>query len=166
MDGEKRLVVFHSASGNTEKVAQAVAEALSADVEQIQEVKPRPIDIRGKGLGNFLNMGRVAFGALVGRATPIKEAQRDPAGYDLVVIGTPVYAGSLAGPVRAYLDRYRSGFKAVAFFCTGEGPHNEKVFQQMEAVCGKSPKAVRAFHAPEIRAGEFRPQVEEFIAGL
>ena len=166
MDDRKVLVVFHSASGNTRQVAQAIAEALPADVEQIQEVKPRPIDIRGTGLRNVLNMGRVAFGAFIGRATPIKEAQRDPAAYDLVVIGTPVYAGSVAGPVRAYLDRYRSGLKAVAFFCTGEDPHNTKVFRQMEALCTKSPEAVFAFHAPRLRAGEFRPQVDAFISGL
>jgi menaquinone-dependent protoporphyrinogen IX oxidase len=166
MDGEKTLVVFHSSSGNTKKAGQAIAEALSVDVEQIREVNPHRVDIKGKGLGNFLNMGRAVLTAIRGRTTPIEEAQQDPADYDLILIGTPVYAGSLTGPVRAYIERYRSQLKEVAFFCTGEDPHNEKVFQQMEEACGKAPRAVFAFHAPKVKEGKFGPQVEEFVARL
>jgi len=166
MDGERTLVIFHSSSGNTKKAGQAIAEALSADIEQIREINPRPVDIKGKGLGNFLNMGRAVFPAIRGRTTPIEEAQQDPAGYDLILIGTPVYAGSLPGPVRAYIEQYRPQLREVAFFCTGEDPHNEKIFQQMEEACGKAPRAVFAFHAPKVRVGEFGPQVEEFIAKL
>jgi hypothetical protein len=36
----------------------------------------------------------------------------------------------------------------------------------MEAACGKAPKAVFAFHAPKIKAGEFSSQVEAFISRL
>jgi flavodoxin len=166
MEGEQVLVVFHSASGNTGKVAEAIAEALSADIEQIREVNPRPVNIQGKELGDFMNMGRVVLAAIAGRATPIEEAQHDPAGYGLVVVGTPVYAGSVPGPVRAYIKRYRADFKEVAFFCTGEDPNNAGVFERLERICGKAPRAVSAFHAPQVRSGEFLPQVEEFVAGL
>ena len=166
MDEKRALLVFHSASGNTKKVAEAIAQALAADIEQIREVNPRPVDIKGKGLGNFLNMGRVVLAAIAGRATPIEKAQHDPAGYGLVVVGTPVYAGSVPGPVRAYLKRYRADFKEVAFFCTGEDPNNAGVFERLERICSKAPRAVCAFHAPQVRSGEFLPQVEEFVAGL
>lgn len=165
MSGKKVLVVFHSSSGNTKKVAEAIAEALSADVEQIREVNPRPVDIKGKGLGNFFNVGRVVFGAITGRTTPIEESEHDLADYDLVLIGTPVYANSLPMPVRAYIVRHRPKFKDVAFFCTGEAP-NKRIFQLMEKACGKSPRAVRDFRAPEIKADEFHPQVGEFVSGL
>ena len=124
MEGKQVLVVFHSSSGNTRKVAEAIAEALPADIEQIREVHPRPVDIKGSGLGNLLNMGRVVFAVRGGRATPIEEAQHDPADYGLIVVGTPVYAGSVPGPVRAYLETYRPNFREVAFFCTGEDPNN------------------------------------------
>jgi hypothetical protein len=79
-------------------------------------------------------MGRAVLSAIAGRATPIREAQYDPADYGLVLIGTPVYANSRPGPVRAYLDRCRLRFREVAFFCTGEGPNNERIFEQMEEV--------------------------------
>ena len=108
-------------------------------VQPIREVNPRPVDIKGKGLGNFLNMGRAVFGALAGRAVPIEESAHSPDEYDLVVIGTPVYANSLPAPVRAYIQRHWSQFKEVAFFCTGDDPHTERVFQRMREACGKAP---------------------------
>jgi hypothetical protein len=36
----------------------------------------------------------------------------------------------------------------------------------LEEICGKVPRAVSAFHAPKVKAGEFLPRVEEFVAGL
>lgn len=73
MTGKKVLVVFHSSSGNTKRVAAAIAEALSADIEQIQPTRPFRVDIKGKGLRNFMNMGRAALGGLSGRAASIRE---------------------------------------------------------------------------------------------
>lgn len=166
MSDKKLLVVYYSSSGNTERVAQAIAEALDADLEGIQEVRPTEVDLHGKGVGNFLSMGKTAFNALSGRAVGIKELEHSVADYDLVVVGTPVYAGSLSGPVRAFLEKACGKMKTVAFFCTGDDPANEKVFVQMQEVCGISPKAVTPFHAPEVRAGAFQPQVEAFVSQL
>ena len=167
MSDKRVLVAFFSSSGNTRKVGQASAEGLSADVEDIREVSPVSVDIKGKGLRNFMNMGRVVFTALMGQTVPIKEAQRNPADYDLVVIGTPRYAGSLPGPTRAYISQYGNKFKEVAFFSTGLDPNpRQRVFQQMEQACGKAAKAVFNFVAEKITSGEYLPQVNEFISKL
>lgn len=167
MSNKKVLVVFYSSSGNTRKVGQAIAERLSAAVEEIQEVHPHPVDIRGKSLRNFLNMGFVVFHALTNRTVPIKAAQHDSADYDLVVIGTPIYASSLSAPVRAYLHQYGSRCKEVAFFSLGLDPNpSPRVFQHMEKACGKSPKAVYAFQAERTLTEEFPFPVQEFVSQL
>lgn len=167
MNARQVLVVYFSSSGTTKKAAQAIAEQLSATLEEIREVNPHPADIRGKGMHNFLNMGYVVFHALTGRIVPIQTVQHDPAAYDLVVVGTPVYAGSLPAPVRAYLRQYGAKCKGVAFFCTGLDPRPpRRLFQHMEKACGKVPKAVCAFQAERVQAGDFLPQVEEFVSWL
>lgn len=166
VNGKKTLVVFHSSSGNTEKVSQAIGEALSADVEQIRPVRPFHVDIKGKGLGNLVNISRAALGGMTARAASIEEPLHDPANYDLILIGTPVYANSLPAPVRAYIEQYRLKFKEVAFFCTGEDPNNEHIFELLEEACGQAPRTSFPFHAPKIRADEFHSQVEAFIASL
>lgn len=38
--------------------------------------------------------------------------------YDLVLFGTPVWAGHVSSPVRACLDAQRNSLRRVAFFCT------------------------------------------------
>ncbi len=56
--------------------------------------------------------------------------------------------------------------KATAFFCTGESPTNELVFELLQQASGKTSKATHTFHAPKVIADEFMPQVEEFLETL
>ena len=166
MADKKRLVVFHSSSGNTLKVAQALAEALGADLEQIRPVRPYVVDITGTGAGNFLNMGRAVLGALLGLAAPIRPPERDPATYDLVIVGTPVYAGALAGATRAYLKRQKGKVRDVAFFSCSLDVNQRNLFVKMGKLVGKAPLAFDAFDAAKVKAGEFAAQVQSFVAEL
>jgi menaquinone-dependent protoporphyrinogen IX oxidase len=162
----KTLVVFHSAGGNTRAAAKAIAEALSADLEEIREVHPRPATLGGKGLGNLINFLYSGFSSSVGLTTQINPAQHEAADYDLVVVGTPVYAGSLPPPARTYLKKYGGQFKEVAFFVTSEDPEKARALKQMEQVCGRAAKATAAFRADKIRAGDYQTQVQEFANRL
>lgn len=166
MTTKKVLVVHYSSTGNTRKVGEAIASALSADVEAIREVNPRQAVPQGEGLGSVLSFMRTGFRAITGRATPIVDPQFDPASYSLLIVGTPVHAGSVSAPVRAYLQRFADRLTKVAFFCTGGDPENRKVFEQMKEICGTKPAAIFAFHAPRVEADEFSPQMQEFVAAL
>ncbi|MGC9348111.1 MAG: flavodoxin family protein [Anaerolineae bacterium] len=166
MTEQRILVVFHSSSGNTKKVAEAVAARLSADLEQIRERDPHPVDIKGKGFGNFLNMGRAVMGGKSKRAAEIEDAQYNPADYDLMIVGTPVYANTLPAATRAYLETYADRLPQVAFFCTGEDPNNRHIFELMATASDKQPVAWLPFHAPQVREGTFASRVEEFLTLL
>jgi hypothetical protein len=73
----------------------------------------------------------------------IKKAEKDPAIYDVVAIGTPVCATKMSTPVRTIFSRkYR--FRKVAFFLTGDGTGSEKVFAYMAEVPGRPPVATLA----------------------
>jgi menaquinone-dependent protoporphyrinogen IX oxidase len=164
----KVLVAFYSSAGTTRKAGQAVAAALGADVEDIQEVNPRHLDIRGPG--GLRKLGRIilAGGEVgMGRSAPILPSKYNPAEYDLVVIGTPVWNARLTGPVRAYIQRHKHQFKSVAFFRTGLNPRPSlRCFQQMEQACGQAPKATANFDADKVKAGDFAAQVQEFMSKL
>jgi flavodoxin len=125
----KCLVVFYSRTGRTREVAEGISKALRCDTEEIKEAGSR------KGVLGFLRSG---FEAYLKRLPSINEPGHDPSSYDLVVIGTPTWASNISSPVRAYMSRYRARFKKSAFFRTGFS-ENEKVFKDMEALCGKKP---------------------------
>ncbi|MFW6109493.1 MAG: flavodoxin family protein, partial [archaeon] len=101
------LVVFFSRDGHTEKVAMALAEKINADIESIKESGSR------KGIIGWIRSG---YESARGKTPPIRDLDMDLGVYDLVVVGTPVWAGTLASPVRSFLDEYGSEIKKAGFF--------------------------------------------------
>ena len=106
------LVVYYSLTGNTRPIAEAIAAALDADLEVIEDTFNRDA-----GLGR----PRSAIEGLLGLRSRITPPKHDLSEYDLVVVGTPVWAARLSSPVRAYLSQQRASLERVAFFCTQGG---------------------------------------------
>ena len=103
----KPLVVFYSRTGTTKKVAESLKKLLKCDSEEILDVKSR------KGPIGYLMSGREASMKKLAR---IKETKKNPSFYDIVLIGTPVWAGTMSTPVRTYISQNKVNFKKVAFF--------------------------------------------------
>ncbi|HOX07876.1 MAG TPA: flavodoxin [Planctomycetota bacterium] len=152
----RALVVFYSRTGNTRKVAQALARELGAEAEKINEPETRG------GLLGYLLAGR---DAALKRLTPIEPLAFDPAAYDLVVLGTPVWAWTMASPVRTFLTEQAAKLKGVAFFCTQGGSGAERAFRQMEELAGRKPVATLALLEKELK-GDFGAKVKEFAKKL
>jgi len=64
---------------------------------------------------------------------------KDPSIYDLIIVGTPVWAWSVSSPVRAYLLANKPRLPSVAFFCTLGGAGADRAFGQMQELAGKRP---------------------------
>ena len=128
----KTLVVFYSRTGTTKKVAEKLADKLSAESEEIIDTLDR------SGIMGFLYSGRDAMRR---RLTKIEAPQKNPADFDLVIIGTPIWAWNVSAPVRTYLTQQREKLPQVAFFCTMGGSGYKKVFREMYKIIRKKPKA-------------------------
>jgi flavodoxin len=139
----RTLVVYFSRSGNTRMVATDLARALGADMEEIVERTSRD---------GIVGYARSLYESIRKHAAEIAPAVKGPEGYDLVVIGTPVWGGDVSSPVRAYLERNRSKLPAVAFFCTMGGRGSEGAFRTMEQLAGKPPKERLALNQPRVAA--------------
>jgi len=153
----RTLIVYYSRTGVTKAVAEALGRGLIADVEEIVDRKRRA------GVLGYLAAGK---DAVLGRLTEISEAHHDPAGYDLVVIGTPVWAFTMAPAVRTYLTKHGWAIERAAFFCTMGGSGDKRTFQQMGEVLGKQPAATLALVEREVRGGAFEGKVKDFAAAL
>lgn len=154
----KILVVYYSRSGHTAQVAEEIAARCKADVERI-----RDHGVERKGLCGYLRSG---WQALSGATPPIRRASRNPADYDLVVIGTPVWNWSLAAPVRSYVRRHAEAFKDVAFFCTEGGSGEARVFGELERLCGRPPRVTLTVREAELAAPLHRRPLHRFLARL
>jgi len=150
------LVVFYSRDGHTRRVAQDIVSALGCDAEEVFDTRNR------KGILGFLMAG---FDAGRGALTVLKPTQKDPAAYDLVVVGTPVWNGSVSTPMRTYLTQNKDRFKQVAFFMTCGGPGTDKVFGQMTECSGRQPLARLALTQQEL-AGDYAGRVNAFVAEI
>ena len=133
-----------------EEDAEEIAKILNADSDEIIDKKSR------KGIIGWLSSGRDAFKK---ELTKI-ENKKDPSGYDLVIIGTPIWAGTMTPAVRTYLSNKK--FKTVAFFCT-YAESQGKCFEQMQELSGK-PKAILTLKDKKI--DESKSQIKDFCDRL
>jgi flavodoxin len=83
----KSLVVFYSRSGKTKQVAEKITELLKADLEEVIDLKSR------KGIFGWLSAGKDASKK---NGATIAAIKKQPAQYDLVILGTPVWAGKMS----------------------------------------------------------------------
>ena len=157
MANSRILVVYYSRTGTTRKVAAALAAKLGCDSEEIIEARSR------SGMFGYL---RSLIEARRQVPSHIAAAGKDPSSYDLIVIGTPVWAWSLSSPVRAYLLANKSRLPAVAFFCTLGGAGSDKAFGQMQELTGKPPAGCLSITASDVASAAYEPRVAAFAEAL
>lgn len=153
----KTLVVFYSRTGNTRRVGEAVARALGADMEEIFDKKKR------SGFFGFLFGGR---DSLLKNKAAIEPSREKASDYDLVVLGTPVWANNMTPAMRTYLSEFSAGAGPVAFFLTTGGSGINSTFAEMERLAGKAPLAKLAVKHQQAKKGDFAAEVEEFVSHL
>jgi len=153
----KSLVVFYSRTGPTKRVAEVIADTLKCDVEEIIDTKNR------KGLFGYLRSGSDAIRK---RLTNIKEIKYNPADYDLIVLGTPNWGGIFTPAIRTYVTQNQDKIKKVAFFITCGGSGLEKIFAELEKLCGKPSIATLGLTAKEVKQDQFIDKVKDFVTKI
>ncbi len=152
----KKLVVFYSRSGITKNVALQVAALIGAEVEQLHDMNKR------SGIIGFLTGGRDAMQKKLTRIKPIK---KEPHKYDLVVVGTPVWASNMAPAVRTFLHE-NILTKDVAFFCTAGGASVDNTLIEMRKAVPKGKvRAEMGISGKDIKIG-CEQKVKDFCGKL
>ena len=112
---KKVLVLYYSQAGNTKTVAQELAAKLGADMEEIVPVTPYEGDFQA-------TITRWQQEREQGVLPELKPIKADPTQYDVIFLGFPVWGGTYAPPVAAFLETADlSGKKIVPFCSFGSG---------------------------------------------
>ena len=108
---KKVLVLYYTQTSNTKTVAQEIATRMGADIEEIVPVMPYDGDFKS-------TIDRCMEEREEGIVPEIKPITADISQYDLIFIGYPVWFGTFAPPVGAFLDQVDLSGKKVVPFCT------------------------------------------------
>jgi flavodoxin len=117
-------VTYFSLEGNTKCIGDSIASMLNADVEEIKTARP----IKADKFMNYYWGGNKDHPDEVVDLLPLG---KDPREYDMIFIGTPVWAWAPAPPIYSLLRKYRLKGKKIALFACSEGERG-KTFQKME----------------------------------
>lgn len=119
----KKLVIYYSYEGTTEMVAKSIAKAIDADILRLKPVNEKKMS----GFKKYFFGGKqVIFKEQPG----LEQLDKDVQNYDVIFIGTPVWAGSFTPPLNTFLNTTKLTGKKVALFCCSRGGKG-KVFENM-----------------------------------
>jgi len=153
------LVVFYSRSETTAEFAGRLAAELEGDYERLREVEVRR---RAGPLGFLLSILDVGF-KRPAHLQPMTHALAD---YDVVLIGTPVWAARASTPVSTWLSLHWHQMHTVAFFCTMVGRGSEDAFAQMQRLARRSPIATCAISARDMQTDAAVEKVSRFVLAI
>jgi flavodoxin len=152
----KVLTVYFTRSGNTEKVVKKLHESIEGDIEQIKESTSR------KGIVGWLKTG----GSNAKReATEIHETNYDPAEYDLVILASPIWAGTISSPMRSYILKNRDKLEQTAIFITNDSGAVETAFSEVHELLQSKPLVESSLQRSKMKA-EFESTVTSFVAKI
>ena len=120
----KKLVVYYSYEGNTKFIGDSIAEKIDADVMQL---KPK-IEKRKKGFMKYIWGGRQIF---MNKKPELNQLDKNPEDYDVIFIGTPVWAWTYTPAINTFLSEVDLKNKKIALF-TCHGGQNGKTFNKMK----------------------------------
>ena len=107
----KTLVLYYSLTGNTQAVAEEIANRLGADIEGIACVDPYDTNFQAC-------IQRCMQEREQGALPDIQPVNADLSQYDIIFIGYPVWFGTYAPPVITFLNNADLSGKKIVPFCT------------------------------------------------
>ena len=154
----KILIVYYSRTGQTHRVAQDLAKHLSADSEELIDTTKR------SGILGYLSGGRDAMKKSL---TTLQPTSHNPADYDFVTIGLPVWGWNLTPAIRTYLAEHGPQIKKYAFFVTSGNTDAVKLLPCFAEVMPSEPQAYVGFSTAELQdATIYENKMQQFISQL
>lgn len=131
-DDSKILVAYFSWSGNTETIAQRVAELTGGTLYEIEPETPYTSDYQTLAY-------TVARNELDTDARPaLKEVDADFSGYDYVFLGCPVWWGTAPMIMSTFCETYDFKGKTVIPFCTYLSAGRDATIQKINSLTPNS----------------------------
>jgi menaquinone-dependent protoporphyrinogen IX oxidase len=123
------LVVYYSKTGTTKIVADAIVKKLHCDADELLYDE------------NAKTFSSVSF--------------HNPANYERVIIMSPIWAFSLAAPMKLYLNKYKADIKTYSLVVTCGMFGLRGCISFCKKAIGKPPEHAVKFKEKAVRRGDF-----------
>ncbi|UTB32921.1 MAG: flavodoxin [Methanobacterium sp. ERen5] len=153
----KTLIVYYSRTGVTKGIAEEISNSIDCDIEEIIDKENR------SGIIGYIKSG---YETVRNKVPEIEPPKYDLANYELLIIGTPVWAGKMAVPVKTYLEQNRDKIPNLACFCTCGGSGIDGTLNGIAESAQVTPLASFGLKAPEIKNGSYSLSIEKFIENI
>jgi flavodoxin len=150
---ETTLVVYYSRTGNTRRVAHRLYGLLPCDIEEVVDLRDR------RGLVGLASAAVAGAGKLY---TEIRDIDVDPADYDVVILATPTWLGSIAPAIRTFVERYRQRFSNVAHLIVHSEFFEASVRRDFADVL-PDPVATVVVNRTQVLLDAFEPELAGFV---
>ena len=110
----KVLVVYYSLTGNTKMIAEAIAESIDSEILELKPVK----ELKAESGSKYFWGGYQATMKIKPKLKPI---EINPLDYDLIILGTPVWAWTYSPPIHSFLSKFDLAGKNVALWTCSQG---------------------------------------------
>lgn len=125
-------VIYHSFEGNTKHIAETIASVSGAELIPLL---PERESIRSHGFSKYIWGGRQVIFKECPKIVPL---EKDPADYDMLFIGTPIWVGTYTPVMRTFLGTQKIEGKRIALFCTFEGGKGDVFLAMREKLPGNT----------------------------
>lgn len=123
----KSIVVYYSLTGNTDWVAEEIAQQTGSDLLRINPVKAFP----DKGFRKFFWGGK---SAVMQEKPALEPYEFDADKYDVIILGTPVWASNITPPIRSFINDNLASLKdkKISVFVCYSGGGAEKAIGRVK----------------------------------
>lgn len=126
----KTAIIYYSMSGNTKYAADKIAEKIETDIIRIEPAKAYP----DKGAKKFIWGGK---SAVMGEKPALQPYEFSAEKYDNIILGTPVWAGNFAPPIRTFIkENPKIHGKKISVFICYSGGGADKAIEKMKKYIG------------------------------
>ncbi|MDO4298698.1 MAG: flavodoxin [Lachnospiraceae bacterium] len=119
------LVVYFSQTGKTKELAEQIAQISGGDLAEIKTEKSYEMSYRQTV---FTSMKEILTKARPALAMDVPDCQE----YDRILIGCPIWCGTVPNAVRTFLDQAELKNKQTAFFTTSGATEPKKLAVKMK----------------------------------
>jgi flavodoxin len=123
----KKLVVFYSYDRNTRFISNSIAKSIKADVLELKPIN----EMNSKGFLKYFWGGKKV---LFKEKPKLQPFNKNPEEYDIIFIGTPVWAFTYAPALRTFFSNVVLKDKKIAVFCCHEGSMRKTLTNMIENV--------------------------------